>query len=126
MEGAEVTRAGSSKHYQLDDTEISQPAIFISTALAYQVHAQNLDLKNCIFAGYSLGEFAALYAAEKLDFLDALCLTLFRGQAMQRDCRQAKTGLVTVITRGKQHTSIKRALLECRQNEQEILHVSAH
>merc|ERR1711941_215686 len=30
------------------------------------------------------------------------------------------------MTRGSQHASIKRALQECRQNDREILHVSAH
>ena len=133
MEGGEVKKRGSDKFYNLNDTEVSQPAIFISTALAFQAARKEfeeyetpIDLNNCVFAGYSLGEYAALYASGKLEFPDALTMTLFRGLAMQRDCKNRKTKLYTLITRGAAHASIKTALQECRQNEDEILQVSAH
>ena len=68
MEGGEVKKRGSDKFYNLNDTEVSQPAIFISTALAFQAARKEfeeyetpIDLNNCVFAGYSLGEYARLF-----------------------------------------------------------------
>ena len=134
MEGDEMDKKiyerGSYKIYNLNDTEVSQPAIFISTALALQAALKDeinkIDLNNCVFAGYSLGEYAALYASGKVDFPDALTMTLFRGLAMQKDCKRRKTKLFTLMTRGKSHTSIKAAIQASKQNEDEILEVSAH
>ncbi len=67
---------------RINQTEYTQPAIFVVNALAY------LDLNSeieCIpeyLAGHSLGEYNALYAAEVFDFSTGLRLVKERGRLM--------------------------------------------
>ncbi len=68
---------------QLQQTNVTQPAIFIHSAAAFVAFADDrIDMA----AGHSLGEFTALYAAGVLSFEDALKLVEKRADAMQMAC----------------------------------------
>lgn len=68
----------------LQATPVQQPAI-LATSVAYLMvlRARNLLPPPAFVAGHSLGEYAALVAADALDFEDALRLVRRRGELMQ-------------------------------------------
>jgi trans-AT polyketide synthase, acyltransferase and oxidoreductase domains len=66
---------------QLSSTQFTQPAIFVVNALGYltwREEGRHADY----FAGHSLGEYNALFAAGAFDFATALRLVRTRGELM--------------------------------------------
>ena len=68
----------------LNLTEYSQPSIFIYTSILIDFVRDKIKSSgsNIILAGHSLGEYAALYFANSLNFDDMLKVVKFRGEAM--------------------------------------------
>lgn len=85
---------------ELDTTEISQPAIFVTSLACLQtLKEKNPDLvANCAMtAGLSLGEYTALVFAEALSFEDGLRVVQKRGQAMQAAANATASGMVSML-----------------------------
>ena len=85
---------------QLNETAMAQPAIFTTSAAILEVLKTTPPadrIKADVTAGLSLGEYTALYAAEVLNFKDALVLCAERGRAMQQAADAAKGGMVSII-----------------------------
>jgi [acyl-carrier-protein] S-malonyltransferase len=85
---------------RLDETEFSQPALFVSSMAAAEVmRAEQPDTiaKVRAVAGLSLGEYSAICFAGGLDFDSALRLVQRRGQAMQAAANQVESGMASVI-----------------------------
>lgn len=80
----------------LKQTNVTQPAVFIHSVIAFQVNGGKADL----VAGHSLGEFSALVAAGVLDFKDALTLVSKRANAMQMACEQQESGMAAILGLG--------------------------
>jgi len=68
----------------LNLTEFSQPAIFIYSSILIDLFKDKIKSSgsNITLAGHSLGEYAALYFANSLNFEDMLQVVKFRGEAM--------------------------------------------
>ena len=68
----------------LNLTEFSQPSIFIYTSILIDFVRDKIrsSESNITLAGHSLGEYAALYFANSLNFDDMLKVVKFRGEAM--------------------------------------------
>ena len=68
----------------LNLTEYSQPAIFIYTSVLVDFVKDKIKSasSNITLSGHSLGEYAALYFANSLNFEDMLKVVKFRGEAM--------------------------------------------
>ena len=68
----------------LNLTEYSQPSIFIYTSILIDFVRDKIKSSgsNITLAGHSLGEYAALYFANSLNFEDLLKVVKFRGEAM--------------------------------------------
>ena len=68
----------------LNLTEFSQPSIFIYTSILIDFVRDkiNTSASNITLAGHSLGEYAALYFANSLNFEVMLKVVKFRGEAM--------------------------------------------
>ena len=64
---------------KLNKTEITQPVMLAADIAVMRVMAQQCMLTPFVYAGHSLGEYAALVAAEALDFEDAIKLVSKRG-----------------------------------------------
>ena len=78
----------------LKQTNITQPAIFLHSVIAYQtLENPSPDL----VAGHSLGEFSALVANKTLQFEDALRLVSIRAAAMQKACELAPSTMAAVL-----------------------------
>lgn len=64
----------------LKETRFTQPALFLHSAVIFELIKDKMDFD--VVAGHSVGEYAALYAAEVLSFKDALKLVARRGELM--------------------------------------------
>ncbi len=79
---------------QLKQTNVTQPAIFIHSVVAY------LTMDSVVpdmVAGHSLGEFSALVANKTLSFEDALRLVSIRAKAMQSTCELQPSTMAAVL-----------------------------
>lgn len=69
---------------QLNQTQYTQPALYIVNALTYLKKLQENKPKPDFVAGHSLGEYNALLAANVIDFKTGLTLVKKRGELMAR------------------------------------------
>ena len=82
---------------QLKQTNVTQPAIFIHSVVAYlTIPAENVVVPDMV-AGHSLGEFSALVANKSLSFEDALRLVSVRAKAMQAACEIQASTMAAVL-----------------------------
>ena len=82
---------------QLKQTNVTQPAIFIHSVIAYlTIPAENAIVPDMV-AGHSLGEFSALVANKTLSFEDALRLVSVRAKAMQAACEIQASTMAAVL-----------------------------
>jgi [acyl-carrier-protein] S-malonyltransferase len=85
---------------KLDQTEITQPAIFLVSYSIFEMlkRETGLDLgKAKYFAGHSLGEYSALTASKSLDFDQTIKLLKIRGNAMQSAVPKGEGGMLAVL-----------------------------
>jgi len=80
---------------KLKETDITQPALFISSAMALAL-LKDRGISPNFVAGHSLGEYSALYAAGTLGYEEALKLVRARGRAMQ-ECAIENPGTMAAI-----------------------------
>jgi [acyl-carrier-protein] S-malonyltransferase len=73
----------SGPEEKLTQTDITQPAIFIHSAIVTRLLAEKGIVPDMV-AGHSLGEYSALFAAGAIDFDEALELVKRRGELMHR------------------------------------------
>lgn len=76
-----VVQEGPEDH--LNQTEITQPAMLAADIAIFRCWQTLTAAKPAIMAGHSLGEYAALVAAEAMAFKDAVTLVAKRGFCMQ-------------------------------------------
>ena len=84
----------------IDETENTQPAIFLSSYAIYNVIKNETSFnlnKASFFAGHSLGEYSALACSEGLSFVDTIKLLKIRGNAMQSAVPKNEGGMVAVL-----------------------------
>jgi [acyl-carrier-protein] S-malonyltransferase len=82
---------------KINKTEITQPIMLAADIAVLRVMAQQCMLMPMVFAGHSLGEYAALVAAEALDFDDAIQLVAKRGQLMQAAVPEGEGAMSAII-----------------------------
>jgi len=88
----------------LNLTEYSQPAIFIYTSILIDFVSDKIKTSgsNITLAGHSLGEYAALYFANSLNFEDMLKVVKFRGEAMSIVSDPAKYMMYAILKKEDQ------------------------
>ena len=82
---------------KINKTEITQPIMLAADIAVMRVMAQQCMITPMVFAGHSLGEYAALVAAESLDFVDAIKLVAKRGQLMQAAVPEGEGAMAAII-----------------------------
>ena len=82
---------------QLKQTNVTQPAIFIHSVIAYLTMPTENAVVRDMVAGHSLGEFSALVANKTLSFEDALRLVSVRAKAMQAACEIQASTMAAVL-----------------------------
>lgn len=96
----------------LDTTEISQPAIFVTSLAALEMlRADSPDVApSCeMAAGLSLGEYTALTFAGVMSFEDGLRVVQRRGQAMQAAADATPSGMVSILLLDREKVEAVRA-----------------
>ena len=93
----------------LEQTAITQPAVFVHSVAAAEVLAQQGVVPACA-AGHSLGEYSALAAAGVFDFATAVGLVSERGRLMQ-EAGEKRPGTMAAII-GLEDTLVARL---CRE-----------
>jgi rhizoxin biosynthesis acyltransferase len=88
----------------LGKTQYTQPALFVVNALSFLGKAQERPTP-AYFAGHSLGEYSALFAAGAFDFEDGLRIVNMRGQLMSE---ASGGGMAAII--GSDVTAIRELL----------------
>jgi [acyl-carrier-protein] S-malonyltransferase len=78
-------------------TENTQPALLVTSTATQRVLRSQFDLKVGAGAGHSIGEYAALVAAEVIRFDEAMRAVRIRGQAMQSAVPVGQGGMVAVL-----------------------------
>jgi len=85
---------------ELNTTEISQPAIFVTSLAALEMLRATKPevVESCgLAAGLSLGEYSALVFAGALSFEDGLRVVQRRGEAMQQAADATQSGMVSLL-----------------------------
>jgi [acyl-carrier-protein] S-malonyltransferase len=85
---------------RLDATDISQPAIFVTSLAALEVlkSTEPEALPDCVAtAGLSLGEYTALVFSGSISFENGLQLVQKRGRAMQDAAEVTPSGMVSIL-----------------------------
>lgn len=73
-----------SSAQQLNQTQFTQPALYVVNALTYYKKLKDTKQKPDFAAGHSLGEYNALLAADVFDFQTGLQLVKKRGELMSQ------------------------------------------
>lgn len=79
--------------HQISQTQYTQPAIYVISALSYLKHYEETNRKSDFLAGHSLGEYNALFAAGVFDFETGLRLVKKRGELMS----QSRSGAMAAV-----------------------------
>jgi [acyl-carrier-protein] S-malonyltransferase len=77
-------------------TEIQQPAL-VATSLAVLVALRERGIQPDVVVGHSVGEFAALAAAEAIDPVEAIALVRERGLAMAEAAREHPGSMAAIL-----------------------------
>ena len=102
---------------ELDQTENTQPAIFLVGFSIFQLIKKNFEIdlnKAVYFAGHSLGEYTALACAEALSFSETLKLLRIRGKSMQEAVPRGEGGMVAIL--GSTPSTIEQIISENKNN----------
>lgn len=91
---------------RLNDTRWTQPALLTTCTAALAALRERIDPLAAFVAGHSVGEYAALVAAEVLSFADALRLVARRGELM---AAQAGAGGMSAVI-GLDRETVQRAI----------------
>lgn len=78
-------------------TENTQPALLVTSTATQRVLREQFNLKISAAAGHSIGEYAALVAADVIRFDEAMRAVRTRGQAMQSAVPVGQGGMVAVL-----------------------------
>ncbi len=91
----QLVAAGPSEELAL--TANTQPVMLTAGVAVWRAWLAAGGAKPAVLAGHSLGEYAALVAAEALDFADAVKLVRFRAQAMQEAVPAGEGGMAAIL-----------------------------
>lgn len=108
-------------HEQLNETDFTQPALYVVNALSYLQRLEAVPRKPDYVAGHSLGEYNALFAAGVMDFETGLRLVKKRGELM----RQASGGGMAAVI-GLPLSAIQAVLAESNLTTLSIANYNSH
>ena len=100
---------------QLNQTEFTQPALLAASIAVWRAWVANGGAQPGLFAGHSLGEYAALVAAGSLTLADGARLVRLRGNLMQ-DAVPAGSGAMAAVL-GAEDALVAEVCAQVSDNE---------
>jgi [acyl-carrier-protein] S-malonyltransferase len=100
ISGLDLARLGTTATAEeITDTAVTQPLVVAATLLAHEELARRgqLDGKDIVVAGHSVGEIAAYAIAGVISADDAVKLAATRGAEMAKACAIEPTGMSAVL-----------------------------
>lgn len=91
----ELVQAGPKE--KLDQTQFTQPALLAADIAIFECWKELGGPLPTMMAGHSLGEYAALVAANALNFEDAIKLVANRGRYMQEAVAEGEGAMAAII-----------------------------
>ena len=82
---------------QLNQTQYTQPALLAANISLWQLWQTQLTTPPAYLAGHSLGEYAALVAADVIDFAEAIRIVAKRGEFMQQAVPPGQGAMAAII-----------------------------
>lgn len=104
----------------LNRTEFTQPALFAVSALSFLAKRDDGATLPDVYAGHSLGEFNALFAAGAFDFATGVALVAKRGELMSEAPRGAMAAVI-----GPDLTRVRALLDEAGLGEVDIANINS-
>ena len=109
---------------QLNQTEITQPAMLCAGVASYRIAAAQPGMPEAaIMAGHSLGEYTALVCAESLELSSAVQLVSRRGQLMQSAVAADEGAMAAII--GLADEDVQKACAEVDNGVVEAVNFNA-
>lgn len=99
----------------LNLTQHTQPLMLAAGIATWRVYLQAGGKQPSIFAGHSLGEYAALVAAEAINYADALPLVKYRAEVMQSAVPEGVGAMAAIL--GLDDEAVRAVCLEAAQGE---------
>ncbi len=109
------TLASSGTEDALARTVITQPLMLTADVAIWRVWCGARASRPVALAGHSLGEYAALVAADAISFPDALRVTRVRAEAMQAAVPEGSGGMAAIL--GLEDAEVEAACVEAAQGE---------
>ncbi len=103
---------------KLEQTEFTQPAVFLVSLIAYSLFKREFSKKPFRAFGHSLGEFSALSAVGALDYLDGVELVHKRGLLMKSTCEGLNAGMMALL--GLSDDDVERVVDEARREGKKV------
>jgi len=104
---------------ELDRTEWTQPAMLAGDIALWRIYRQQGAEAPLAMAGHSLGEYAALVAADALDFQDAIRIVHRRGRLMQGSVAEGEGGMAAIL--GLDDAEIERICAETTSSDSTVV-----
>ena len=82
---------------KINNTIYTQPVMLATSYAMWVLMKKYLDLKICIGAGHSLGEYSALVANDSISFKDGLSIVKKRAELMSNAMRGIDGGMAAII-----------------------------
>ncbi len=116
--GIDFTHLLFEENDKLEQTEYTQPAILLVSAIAHKLFENSENIKPIFALGHSLGEFSALVSVGALDYIDAVKLVHQRGKLMKEACEGKDAGMMALI--GLDDATVERLCQEARNEGKEV------
>ena len=103
---------------KLEQTEYTQPAILLVSAIAHKLFENSENIKPQFALGHSLGEFSTLVSVGALDYVDGVKLVHQRGKLMKEACEGKDAGMMALI--GLDDETVEKLTEEARKEGKEV------
>ena len=100
---------------KLNQTEVTQPAILLTSYVTWLLWKKKSNLIPVVLAGHSLGEYTALLCAGVINFEEAVNLVSERGKTMQRSISNNEGAMAAIL--GLNKAIIEKLCVDCSENE---------
>ncbi|MDD5549209.1 MAG: ACP S-malonyltransferase [Sulfurovaceae bacterium] len=107
-----------TENENLSQTEFTQPAILLISAIANRLFTQKTGIVPTLTMGHSLGEFSALVASGAIDAIDAIELVNLRGKLMSDACSKQEVGML--VSLALDDATVEKICSEARENGKQV------